>query len=912
MKFHPKINPNKVFEVIKHLPFFTLPSFSKNHFGIDFVGYFIVPKVYLNDVIGIVEKLESDGYLIEKKLFILDSAMNTSNLNCATSRFIITNPDKRDYKKEYEIESYMDYGYGTIKPNISLLDWLLIDRIMSVSITGFGFERKSEVLNTLKYDLLNEIESQRKLIIEIKENLSKIHNSPESRVRFVDIINNYQSHGFFYIKQMLNEMITTLNLTNFKVLENPSMPHNLQLQEFITNHGITKAIEDNIVLNKLQKKKIDWIIPSFIKSKLDIKEITNEYLNYYNLFKSFSDLKLFNLESIKSIITDKSLIQKIYKSKSEKLKKKYEQYKIYKITYNLIDQRLEAFLKNDPPVIQPNLIGTIMTIASLTKYYPIVILKDTPQTREGIEKIKWIFPTAAIVKMAEYKTNKKYIYFRPLMPNLKIKEKLLLTSILHNLFKEDILISKSYIYSGFNKNFSRRDFYDLEQEDYFYTKDLFEQFYLFVQKTFDIKVEQILESRYKLIGDFWTRSKYIPDFLNEIENRISREKINLSINNIKNLHSFSTNLRELLLNADKFKQSKNESFFETYIKAIKFIPSFQSFGFGQYYVYFYPTDLNQIDFKHFLHNSFQKVKFPANIDNSNSFLIKYIWPYRKPNDKILNWLVKSKKILREYCMFFIKKVYQIFHFNYNLNVNEWELDPNRFKIYIQNILFDPNYNPTIPQQKEFNIGALNISQFFTPESPEFKALTRLYSWKSIDIKSYLGTPKHTIVNQIIDLINKKLIFPIISLKNLGLIHKIFIILPAVKKKHNKTLLKIFSFFNIGFVYEIEGEHFIHGFPEEIEFENGLMIKLYLPDCQLDEFEELFDLIFEFLEIENYIILNDLVDGRDFLKAIYGNLNFLKSYNPLKNLLWNEKDNIWMNHKLFTNKFEEVFPPLEKK
>ena len=157
-----------------------------------------------------------------------------------------------------------------------------------------------------------------------------------------------------------------------------------------------------------------------------------------------------------------------------------------------------------------------------------------------------------------------------------------------------------------------------------------------------------------------------------------------------------------------------------------------------------------------------------------------------------------------------------------------------------------------------------------------------------------------------------MIFPFISLKNLDLKQKIYIILPAVKKEHNETLLKIFHFFNIGFIYEIEGEYFIQGFQEEIRFENGLMIKLYLPDCQLDEFEKLFDLIFEFLEIEHYIILNDLVDGKIFLKSLYGNLNFLKSYNPLKNLIWNKKDKIWMNHKLFSNKFEKIYPPLEKK
>ncbi|MFX0000712.1 MAG: hypothetical protein ACFE88_11390 [Candidatus Hermodarchaeota archaeon] len=216
---------------------------------------------------------------------------------------------------------------------------------------------------------------------------------------------------------------------------------------------------------------------------------------------------------------------------------------------------------------------------------------------------------------------------------------------------------------------------------------------------------------------------------------------------------------------------------------------------------------------------------------------------------------------------------------------------------------------TIPDLKEFNIGDLNISEYFTPDSSEFKALTDLYNCKSIDIKSYLGTRNYTIINQIIELLEKMLVFPFISVKNLDLKEKIYLILPNVKKEHIETILKIFSFFNIGYIYEIEGEYYIYGFTEEKSFENGLLIKLYLPDCQLDEFFLLFDSIFEYFEIKHYIILNDLVDGKYLLTSIYKNLEFLKSYNPLKNLIWNKKDKKWMNHKLFTDKFEKRYPPL---
>jgi len=137
-------------------------------------------------------------------------------------------------------------------------------------------------------------------------------------------------------------------------------------------------------------------------------------------------------------------------------------------------------------------------------------------------------------------------------------------------------------------------------------------------------------------------------------------------------------------------------------------------------------------------------------------------------------------------------------------------------------------------------------------------------------------------------------------------------LPEVKQEFNEKLIKIFSFFNVCRIYEIEGEFFIFGFPKERVFENGLLIEIRFPKCELDEFFDIFDLIFHYLGIKPYVILTDLVNGKTLLKSVYGNLNFLKEYNPLLNLIWNDQDKIWMNHKLFNEKFEPIYPDLIKK
>ena len=102
---------------------------------------------------------------------------------------------------------------------------------------------------------------------------------------------------------------------------------------------------------------------------------------------------------------------------------------------------------------------------------------------------------------------------------------------------------------------------------------------------------------------------------------------------------------------------------------------------------------------------------------------------------------------------------------------------------------------------------------------------------------------------------------------------------------------------------------MYGFEDIKSFENGLLIEIWFPQCEMDEFIEIFNLLFEYFKVKHYLILSDLVEGNTLLRSSYKNFDFLKKYNPLKNLIWNEKDKIWMNHKLFTEKFEKIYPKL---
>jgi hypothetical protein len=73
--------------------------------------------------------------------------------------------------------------------------------------------------------------------------------------------------------------------------------------------------------------------------------------------------------------------------------------------------------------------------------------------------------------------------------------------------------------------------------------------------------------------------------------------------------------------------------------------------------------------------------------------------------------------------------------------------------------------------------------------------------------------------------------------------------------------------------------------------------------------KVFEYVFQFLNVEKYLILTDLVNGEHFVKSVFGDNKIFKTYNPLNNLIWDPKKKIWKNHKLFGPKFEYLYPDL---
>jgi hypothetical protein len=910
LKFNPILNKPKIIKIIKILPFFLSPNISRNSFSLDIRGFIVIPKIYLDDLIRLVKNLEDSGYIIKHHLVLNNFLTALINLNYYreySQNQIIVDPNHSIYDMKYEIAMSLNYGTEFHKTSLNLLDFLVLDRIRLYGVTGLGFERKSETLQTLKSDLLNEISTERAKIKDLRNTLEFFHKSQEIKQQFLVFLNSNKNSGFFFIKSILEQYLNLIDYVN-KILDNNQEIKNFfQLKKILTNQRYSHSIETNILLiNKYAMNIILKEIFSFLfLSRENCKKNIEKYKQFYALFNSCYNLRIFNLKSMEKILLDKDLLNSLYNIKEEKLRESFEKYKPYKITFQEIDKVLHKFLLHDPPIIHPSLLSSLLYRHACSN--PYLILVNSPEVQKKLKQIEHIFILSIIYKSSNLITNEEFLCIEFRIPFLNYKERGQLFFILYNFFKEDIKQAKFYLGGGIYPAFSLKNFYDLRSKHFFYTKDLFEQFFIYAQKLLGGPLDPIKEKKHKQFN-LWSKEKNLSNFIQKVNDHAMKAHSDLNISHLNTLLDFHLNIEKNLLDVGKFKETRQQFFFKNYIKSIKFIPAFQHFGFSQYYLYMYPIDIEEVDFKHLLHNSFQKVKFPLNIDNSNSFLSNFIWPYQNPNTARLNWLTKSKGVIREYCLFFVKNVIPILHFDYNLSAKGWMYNVDKFKIYFQNILFNKNYKSLPRKLKEFDLVSISSSKI-TPESSEYAALTKIYNWKSIDIKSYLGTRNYKMVNNIIKLLKKNLIFPYLSLKNLEILYVIYLIIPNLKSELNEIIIRIFSYFNYGFIYKIEGEYYIHGFSKEVKFQDGLMIKLYLPKCKLHEFEQSFDLIFEYLEIKDYLILNDLVNGKTLLKSIFGNLNFLNKYNPLKNLKWNDKDQIWMNNKLFTQKFEPVYPDL---
>ena len=918
IKFNPLLEKNKIISSLEEWPFLSILKFSENGFATEIVITLITPMVYLNDFLNYFNTLEEWGY-IKKKLyhyFTKNSILNLNYFSDISNVSKIIDPHHVKYEKNLEISACIDHTNVSHPYPFSLFDFILLDRVRNFSVTGLTFDKRIETLNFIKNDIENEIRKQNDFNKKFKERLGNVLNSPMLRQQFLKVLEKNKDQGFLYTYSQLGNILNYLDLIGKILDDRPEISNIHQLQTFLITNPFSQNIEEHLLIRNEDIKKIVFrdFLSLYFQSKRSFREEMEKIQAFYNVLDACYNLKILDLRKVKNIIKITSKAEEIYQKRKNRYDKVFKPLSANKITNEKVESGIEAFLNHDPPVAKPYLINTILT-STFAKYYPDFIVTDTPEVKKKLNTLKLYFPRMFIHNTIDLDSNRNLIYISIYFIN--IKEKRLLLSILYTLFKDSIISFKRYFWRGVMRlpRHNRRSFYDFEHKQFYYSEDIFKQLLIYSQKLLGDQLEwpEYPLNNSNVQDRLWSEEKNMDDLVEAVKYRISHQDIDFNPNELAALSGFIRNLETNLLDKAKLVDAKAKVFFKRYIKSIKFIPAFQKFGFSQYYLYFrpfyYKSQSFKIDFKLLFINSFQKIKYPACIEPNQPLFIEYIFPFRTPNKSYLNWLVKSKRNVSEYCLFYKKKFYDIIHFNRNLAKEGWIYSSIRFKSYMEDVLFNPTYNPEISGIREFDLSEISDHGIYGPDTQEFKDLTQIYNTHSFDMKSYVGTRSYSIINNITHLLEKKLIFPYVSLKNLDFQEKISIILPEIKENLNEKILKIFSFFNVCRIYEIEGEFFIYGFNKERVFENGLLIELWFPKCELDEFFNVFGLLFQYLGIKHYIILTDLVKGKTLLKSVYKNIDFLKEYNPLINLKWNDKDKIWMNHKLFTEKMKKIYPEL---
>ncbi|TFG24499.1 MAG: hypothetical protein EU532_12510 [Promethearchaeota archaeon] len=892
ISFNPLIGNYLINQILNNFPFIISPKISLQSFCSDILMYLVIPVCYLEDLMAFLKHMFEKSYSPRHFALIREEQEHYVNLNYFKEEFSekgFINPKNKNYRKDLLVRYKSSSESKFFKPNLTFLDFLILDRIRWFSVHGIGFENRADNLKLLKSDLLNQIYYQKSNIIELKDILKKIYKSSLLKRALVSILDKFREKGFFYLKKELEQTIQ-----NLKTLEDIIILDDIksieELNNYLATNFYSQLIEYNLSFKRQSNRRFNIydLIKIYFKSETKFVNKIEIYEICLKLLKICFDLKIFDLDIIRKIIFDEKISQTLFHTKEKKLEKIYNEYQAQDITSKIVDSVIERLLELNPPVIYPILINTIIT-KNFEKDYLQLIFKKSEKAYKALSGIILYFPRVLIYHVKDIFSGNTYYYVEISTPALKSKELMLFISILYNLFKDDLIYLKNHIWSGFITRFSTRDFYDFEKKEFFYTEALYVQYLAYVESLLQNNYKSISYKKFTWSDLFWLKSGDISDLVKMVNRRKSKEKIFFEFEILLELENFFSNMNPYILNKEEFTKLKDKLFFQNFIKSISFIPAFRKFNLSQFVSYCVFNDMNQVEFNSFLIENLLKIEYPACLDSTIPILSFCVLPQNELNQSFLKPFNTPDKNIREYCGFFIKEIILLFHFQLNFTPEGLDYDSSIFKEHLQNVLFNKKYQFNTPNDIIYNFSDKENESKFRLDSPEYSDLCEIFDFKPIDIKSYIGTKKVKTVERIQNLLKKNLIFPYIKLKNLGFQENIYFFIPNLNQGSMDTLIKIFSWFNYGFIHKIEGNFYIQGVEAPLDFEYGLMMEIYFPKCELAEFKQLFDLVFEYLEIDYYLILKDFINGDILVKNLYEDPNFFDTHHPLRNVKNDGKD-----------------------
>ncbi len=912
IRFHPCCRWRNVKMFMKNLPFSLWPQLTAIGYAQEFFGYIIIPNSYIKDLKQSLEFFKGTGFFQEIKIYEPETLHYFLNLNYygnLTKMGKFLHAKRKGYRKDFELIFKTKYQKKVVLKELSLLDFIILDRVRNLSFTGFGFERRESTLKDLKSDLLKEISYQKNVIVQLRNVIDRFSKSPDLKNMFLDLLQNNKRYSFFTFTEYMKQIVDSIRLSMEILEKNSSLTNPISFNEYINKKGISMALHKNFNLNnqRVRDLLVNKLIPLYFRNRNLFNEEYQAFLLFFEYLFICSELKIYDLNSLKNILENPDASTRIYSAKEEKLDLIYKESQLRNITSTEVENRLEDFSTSVPPIISPKMLDSMITALYSTISF-ILLAKNTSRVLSFLEKLAHTVPHYTYYELKDIKDDQNFIFCRFGVQGIDTKGKYEFFSIVHNHLKEDLIILARFIHQGFYSTFSRRNYYDFIDGTFFYTPNLYSEFKKSIADQFGKNLTPIYIQAPINPDNFWISKIHLESFVDALNQSRIMEPQHFDLNQLDQLLNFNRRLEYYLLNSKAYQDLREKEFFQ-FINSIRIKPILPEFGLQKYYLYFQAIDFNAIIPELLLINTFTSVRFNSPRFDTYSFLVKYIFPYNTPNKAYLNWQLFSKKNFNEYCLFTIKKTHKIFDFSKNITRDGYRIDYNQFIQYVQKILFDPSYNPYHPNSRTLNFEKTNFDSYISPTNPKFKDLLKIFKRKS-NIKSFWATKKGTQLEQVIvRLLKNKLIYPSLTFKNLKLRECLYFIIPDLNEEQVKILIKLFQFFNVVSINEISGEFFVNSFDEMITFSNGLFIKLKLPEMEISPYVDTWFEVFDHLNIKHYIFFSELFKTKKWLREIFKDFDLKHNYHPLLNLQWNDIDKIYKNHKLFGENFTPQYPKL---
>jgi len=310
--FNPEISMTKIERIVERFPFIVISKASYPH---SITGFFVLPKVYLEELKDLLNTMEEHGYLIEKRLMTLESYSLFVNLNYLRDCFSkesLLDPKLKIYNDEYEIEFKMNFKDKKLVEQLDPLDFLILDKMRVNSIAGFGLEKYARLINDLKDEFRNEFLRMEKNILDFKQLIDLILKTKGMASIILKLIEKYKKKGFFGMSDW-NKEIVKLMLKIPDYFQNEKGLNELNHLDDVPDSNEHQLIQiGNIVVNS---KLVEEMVSLYRKSKKNFQEALSARQVLIKLLNVMEELKIFDLSIIRKLIKEPKILESIYEMK---------------------------------------------------------------------------------------------------------------------------------------------------------------------------------------------------------------------------------------------------------------------------------------------------------------------------------------------------------------------------------------------------------------------------------------------------------------------------------------------------------------------------------------------------------------------------------------------------------------------